>query len=286
MAATVGALTLQAAGAETSPLIDRATAHVARFVAAGGVLLAREHYVQESSTRTGAASLFPASSAKPIVERRTLDSEVALITLLDDRLWLLARDVLAVDGRPLPDDQRIRIPTLHPVSSDEARRAFQQVARQGARFNIGRIRRDLNVPTLALWFLSAGMRERFKFDDRGMERVDDVACRVVRYVERERPYLLHAEGRAARAEGRFWIAEDSGAVLRTELLLSPPGSSPTSRAAITVDYAFVTGVDAWVPREMRERYESGPRDTNLVSGIARYDDYRRFSVSTRIAIPN
>ena len=267
---------------DVGPLVERASAHVARFVAAGSVLLAREHYEQEAVTRSGAAMRFPDSRAGAITERRTLESEVALVQLLADRIWLLARDIIVVDGRRLEERQRIRIPALNPTTSGDALDAFRTVAQQGARFNIGGVRRDLNVPTVALWFLSDGMRDHFEFRHAGAAEIDGVSCTVVRYVEGERPWLMHAEGRPARVEGRFWIREDSGAVLRTELVLpSPPHATP-GRATIEVDYAFTAAVDAWTPREMRERYEVGARGANLVTGVARYTDYRRFSVDTRI----
>jgi hypothetical protein len=276
------ALTVDATAPDVAPLIERAAAHVARFVADSAVLLAREHYEQEAVTRTGAATLFPHARAGATTERRTLESDVAVVQLQDDRIWLLARDILAVDGRPLEERQRIRIPTLHPATSADALDAFRTVAQQGARFNIGGVRRDLNVPTVALWFLSDRMRPHFTFSEAGAEPVDGRPCVRVRYVERARPYLLHAEGRPARVEGRFWIEEDSGAVLRTELVLpSPPGATP-GRALITVDYAYAAGVAAWVPREMREHYEVGEGGANVVTGVARYSEYRRFSVETRI----
>jgi hypothetical protein len=287
VAGIAGGVCLAALPAVAAPdLVDRAAAHVARFVATASVLLAREHYEQEATTRTGASARFATSKLGLVRERRTLESEVALVQIVDDRLWLIARDILAVDGKPIPEEDRVRIPSRLDASPDEAFRTFRRVADQGARYNIGHIRRDLNVPTLALWFLSEGIRQRFAFTIVGAERIGDVPCRVIRYVERERPYLLHAEDRPARVEGRFWIADDSAAVLRTELVLrSPPGATP-GRATIEVDYAFTPSVDAWTPREMRERYETGPNDANLVTGTARYHDYRRFSVATRITVPD
>lgn len=267
---------------DVTALVDRASAHVSRFVTAGSVLVARERYEQESVTRDGAATRFPNSKAGAITEHRTLESEVALVQLLADRVWLLARDVVAVDGRPLDERRRIRIPAMHPTSSADALDAFREVAQQGARFNIGGVRRDLGVPTVALWFLSPGMREHFAFSRAGATRIDDQPVVIVRYVERERPYLLHAEGRPARVEGRFWIREDSGAVVRTELRLpSPPNATP-GLAAIETDYVYAAAVEAWAPSEMRERYETGTHGQHVVSGVARYDDYRRFSVETRI----
>ena len=200
-------------------------------------------------------------------ERRTLESEVALVHLTD-HVWLIARDVVTLDGRPLPPSQRLPLTTERPASLEAAVAAFREIARQGARFNIGGIRRDLNVPTLALWFLSDALRERFVYEPAGTDTIDGVACQIVAYTERARPWLLRADGRPVPVRGRAWIAA-AGAVLKTELTLddSRPESAINrssafaepetggGRAVIAVDYGFSEAVHAWVPTEMRERYD-------------------------------
>jgi hypothetical protein len=285
--------------APAAALVARASRYVASFVPKAAVLLARESYVQRTAIRVGAPTSVPERARTLPASRRTLESEVALVQVMADRLWLVARDVLIVDGKPVPDSKRVPLASVHPATLDEALKAFRKIARQGARFNIGSIRRDLNVPTIALWFLSEGVHERFDFTLEGADEIDGADCQVLGYVERSTPYLLQAEGRDAPVRGRFWIAPATGAVLRTELILVAPGmelrdshgfnfarvNASDGRAIITVDYAFSHAVQAWVPREMRERYDHLGRNPDVVSGTASYRDYKRFTVETKLTIP-
>ena len=131
-------------------LVASASAYAVDFVKKASALLAREHYVQEVKSRPSSSSLAPKWDPEMTVQRRTLDSEVAII-VLPGELWLLARDILVVDGRSLPDDERIRLPAVHPSSGEEALRTFRALVEQGSRDNIGGVTRNLNVPTLGLW---------------------------------------------------------------------------------------------------------------------------------------
>jgi hypothetical protein len=275
-------------------LLDRTAGYVASFVSDAAVLLAKERYVQAVGVTTGAYSRMP-GYAGATTERRTLESEVALVHLTD-QVWLIARDVVTLDGRSLPPSQRLPLTTQRPASLEAAIAAFREIARQGARFNIGGIRRDLNVPTLALWFLSDALRERFVYEPAGTDTIDGLACQIVAYTERARPWLLRADGRPVPVRGRVWIAA-AGAVLKTELTLddSRPESAINrssafaepetggGRAVIAVDYGFSEAVHAWVPREMRERYDH-PGGV-AITGRAEYGEYRRFTVDSRIVTP-
>ena len=248
---------------EAPPLLDivrRAADYVRDFTAAAAVLVADEHYVQQVKAKTTSTSISPGGAIGVTVEQRVLDSEVALVQVLDRQLWMIARDVLKVDNHALPDAERVPLSTYHPASMADALSYFQQLATNSARFNIGRITRNLNVPTLALWFLSEPVQGRFSYALGTEENVEGRSCRIVEYRERARPYLLNAEGRSVPVRGRFWIESSSGAVLKTELLLADEDSrqvrrDPGARALITVRYTYAKAVDAWVPLEMTERYD-------------------------------
>ena len=150
---------------EAPPLPDivrRAADHVRAFTAAAAVLVADEHYVQQVKARTTSTSISPGGAIGVTVEQRVLDSEVALVQVLDRQLWMIARDVLKVDNHALPDSERVPLSTYHPASMADALTYFQQLATNSARFNIGRVTRNLNVPTLALWFLSEPVQGRFR----------------------------------------------------------------------------------------------------------------------------
>jgi hypothetical protein len=269
-------------------LVERAASHVRSFVEAATVLVADEHYVQELKARSGSTSVPSNGMFGITVERRVLDSEVALVHIIDRQLWMMGRDVLAVDNRKVDDAHRVPLASYHPSSMAEAVSYFQQLATQGARFNIGRMTRNINVPTLALWFLTDGVRERFTFSLSGSETIDGQMCRIVQYRERKSPYLLTAEGRDVPARGRYWIEPDTGRVRKTELVLFDEEStdrinSDAGRATITARYAYTSNVDAWVPIEMQERYDY-PKMMNadFIVGQAQYKNYRKFETSSRI----
>jgi hypothetical protein len=275
-------------------IVALASEQVSSFANAAAVLVASEHYVQEVKRRPSATAVPEgALTAGITVERRVLDSEVALVQLLAEDLWMLARDVVSVDGRPLPEGERIRLPRLHPASLQEAVSEFAELHRQGARFNIGGFSRDINFPTLALWFLTPSMRGRFDFSVGRTEEVDGVSCRVVRFSERQTPYLLQVNFLPTQATGRFWVSPETGAVVRSELVLANAARDRASgrgilsmRSTMTVRYGLDERLRVWVPKQMLERFEypgSGTRE--FVVGTADYRDYREFTVGTRIVPP-
>ncbi len=262
-------------------VVARASTWAAAFARSAVSLLAREHYEQEVRRRAGSSAVPIDSDAGVTIERRVLDSEVALVETGAEYLWLLARDVQQVDGKAVADKDRIPLPAVGRLSQDEAVQAFRRVAGQGARYNIGRISRDMNVPTLALWLFIPGLAGRLRFEVAGREPVAGIECEVVRYTERRAPYLFQANGVPTAVRGRAWIASDTGAILRTELILE--SRSGTGRARVTVTYAFDERLQQWVPREMSERYDDLRRQAEgFVMGTASYRDYRRFETSTRI----
>ena len=279
-------------------IVARASQYVRSFVDAASVLIAEEHYVQELKARNGSTRV-PDGSFGITVEKRTLESEIALVHMADKQLWMLGRDVRTVDGRPIRERDRIPLVAYHPPSIDEALKHFRELATASARFNIGSMTRNVNVPSLALWFLTDGVRERFAFSRGRQERIDEELCDIVNYREKSTPFLLTAERRAIPVRGRFWVAASSGAVLRTELLLYDevstgglgefaPGDNneDSGRAFVTVQYRYATEVAAWVPHEMTERYDY-PRMMNAgtIVGKATYRNYKKFSTSSRILGP-
>jgi hypothetical protein len=277
-------------GPAVSELVNRASSRVVRFSQAASFLVANEDYTQEVKSRAGSFNLPPTATTGITIEKRRLESEVALVQLIDREVWLLARDVVYVDGKPVPESQRKRIPSAASSSAEAAIREFEAIAQAGARFNIGPIHRNLSVPTLALWFLTPKMKEQFEFDHAGREKVDGVDCDVVRFKEIGKG-MLQVDGNPSPANGRYWMASGTGDVVKTELLLVKvwPGGRTASdgvsggRARIVVTYRFEQAVDSWVPAEMDELYSgAGGRLAEWVVGRATYSDYRRFGVETRI----
>lgn len=76
----------------------------------------------------------------------------------DDGGWLPFRDVFEVDGRRLRDrDDRLVRLLLHPSRSSTER--AQRIMAESTRYNLGRITRTINIPTLGVILLKPGLRE-------------------------------------------------------------------------------------------------------------------------------
>lgn len=263
-------------------VLEVATQHAVKFAAQGASLLADEHTVQEVKVRPSASSLSPGSNAGILNEKRVLESEVALVHIGSNDLWLLARDIVRVNGKAVPDADRIRLPSMHPASTPEALRQFAQVAEQGARFNIGGIERNVNTPTLALWLLTPAIRPRLDFIADGTARVDGHVCDLLTFRERRAPYLFVVDGVPAPVSGRLWVDRGRGAVLRTELSLPDEAIDFTpSRATVRVTFTHDPTLSVWVPRSMSERYDS-QSSRQFVVATSTYTNVRMFSVSARI----
>jgi hypothetical protein len=194
----------------------------------------------------------------------------------------MARDIVRIDGKPVPASKRVPLPAPRPGSTVEATAEFKRIAAQGARFNIGPVQRDLNTPTLALWLLTPQVVSRFRFSTGGQEKVGDRMARVVAFKERAAPYLFGVEQVPTPVSGRFWIEPSTGVVLKSELLLVPnPARHLRSRAVLTVTFGLDPAVGVWVPREMTERYD-GTSTTAFVTSISTYSNYRQFGVTARL----
>jgi hypothetical protein len=258
-------------------LVAMASAHVGEFARNAAVVLAAEDYEQRVKSRAGSFGLSGSTRMGIIRAQRTLRSEVALVQVLDGTLWLIARDVLAVDGRAVSERPTLG-PSIRTDSVNEALRYLREVADSGARFNLGGIRRNLNTPTLALLVVTDAFRERFDFRLGGSSG----DTRILHFEERAEPTWLQIDGSWARTTGRIWLDARTGVVRRTELVLASI-QRPPSRATVTVDYERVAEVDAWMPVRMAEKYEEiGSRESDWIECGATYSNFRRFRVATRI----
>jgi hypothetical protein len=153
-------------------------------------------------------------------------------------------------------------------SFDQAKKIMDE----GARYNIGNVQRNINVPTLPLPFVTPLFRHRFAFTV-GKREDDGV---VLSYRETGRPtFIATTGGRNLPVQGRYWVEPDSGVVRKTELIAVDTDVD----ARITVTYHLDPGTMLWVPARMDERYRRA-RDSSEVRGTATYTRFRRFQVST------
>ena len=266
------------AGLDSSDdLLRRAASYVAQFEQTFVAVLWREDYQQESRV----LRRFNASGARfyGAIQRRRLDSELLFVWLPADATWIAVRDTIAVDGKPRPAAER-RLPALLSSSAVSVGQ-LRQLARENGRFNIGRIVRTFNEPTLALLFLGDHYRRRFGFSTGREESVNGRLAAVYDFVERASPTVIQNKDRDIFAQGTVWIDTETGRVLRTALNVAHPADQVRGR--ITVDYRHDPKFNVLVPSEMREIYTSSSDDE--VTTVATYSDFRRFETAGRIILP-
>jgi hypothetical protein len=257
-------------GPSAKDVMRRVTAYVDAYGEKASIVVATERYTQTLA----------ANGKQPEV-RRTLVAEFAIVRSAADRQWVGFRDVVAVDGAALPDreDRLRRVLTSPDGGLDEARR----INDESARFNIGDIERNFNVPTAALFFFTSENLHRFKFTRRGA--CDSRACEIT-FRETRRPTLVRTpDGVSTPSRGTLLVDPADGTVERTQIHLTHfAGPGDEASADVEVTYRFVDAVALWVPDVMTETYfaATGFGRATRVTGRAEYSNYRRFQTSARI----
>lgn len=267
-----GVIGSAAAPESLNDVLRRTAAWVDRFADEALYVVADERYVQET---------WDAGAVAP-TERRELRSEIALVRTPpeDARFgfpWVQLRDVIEVDGTPLPDRQG-RLAALFRHASASSYQQASSLIEESARFNIGPIPRTVNVPSFVLFLLTARNQPRFRFRHVGDESIDGVAVTLVTYDEQERPTIVKSlERRDRPVKGRVWIEPATGRVLRTRLEAE---AARTWTVAIDVEYGRDAPTGLWVPLVMREHF--GDRKGAHMDGVARYANFRRFETDARL----
>ena len=179
--------------------------------------------------------------------------------------------VYEVSGEPVRDrDARLQklFVDAPPGAVEQARR----ILAESARYNLGTLQRDINVPTMALTYLRESNQSRSDFSIDGNQDIGGVRAVVLEFKERASPTIVRSAEGDLPATGRVWIEPDSGRVLKTEISMA----SRRSGAKITVTYGAVPEVTMWVPIVMTEEYTGA----EIIFGKATYSKFRQFAVST------
>lgn len=272
------ALALLAAVAPARPSLSlkEVMQRVERYVAAYGeqasIVVCTERYDQTSE-----------GSGMSVGGTRALVSDFAIVYAGVLRGWLGFRDVLEVDGQRVSDrqDRLTRVLMGSEGRLDEARR----VSDESARYNIGAIQRNFNVPTAALFFFTPENHDRFKFTAR---TVAADGTWEIAFKETDRPTLIRTpDGNPVPSSGTIWVEPQTGTIVRTRLqvdTLAGRGShAQHGQGHVDVVYRRVDELNMWLPASMDEQFEvsRGPIFDRVV-GHAEYSNYRRFTTSGRI----
>jgi hypothetical protein len=267
LAALIFTTAAPARGADTPlvTVIARAVEYVEGYQRDLAMIVSEERYEQEVRFPGS-----PLSRARDLTQKTVLRSDFLLVRDAAAG-WVPFRDVFERDGVMVRDRDE-RLSRLFLAGAGTTFEQARRIADESTRYNVGNIDRNINLPTLALVFLTDAHRERFEFSDRGR----DGTTRVVQYRETGHPtYVATTGGADLPVSGRYWIDEPSGRIQRTELL----ASDRSLDARIGVVYRPDNGAGLWVPERMEELYVQHT-DQSEIRGKASYSRFRRFQVST------
>jgi hypothetical protein len=283
-----------AAAADPPPtlkdVLARVGDYVVRYERELSSLVAEEQYIQQERVPPPPMGLVRGAPGP----RRELKSDLLLVRAAGNDGYVQFRDVFEVDGRPVRD-RSDRLVELFLDPSAESTRHAGQIIDESARYNIGRIERNINVPLLALMFMHPRNQSHFTFtmntEDRGVPRglpasghfALSVDVLVLSFREAGTPTLIRDPSdrrREARSSGRIWVETDTGRVVMTELAVD----SALVRSSIQVSYQSEPLVGFLVPVEMRETYAASPPSRYRIDGTATYGNFRQFTVKTNESI--
>lgn len=215
-----------------------------------------------------------------------LRSDYLLVKPEKSPVWVSFRDVYEVDGVAIRDrDDRLRRLFLEP--GEDIWGQVQAIQDEGARYNLGIVERNINVPLFLLRFLQAANRPRFSFRLAGKRKVAGVEAWRIEFEERVFPtIIIDRQGNDVDAKGWFHVEEATGAIVETGLKIEEHGST----GEILVSFRHDPALGMWVPAEMKETYRTlmqrslagVPRLEPIVEGTAVYSNFRRFQVKTEV----
>jgi hypothetical protein len=265
LAVFVVATPLLAQTPEVDAVLDKAGDYVATYERTFVGVVAEETYRQDVRGIGATDQRGFASDARS--QRRDLKSDMLLVRAPAGDRWIQFRDVFEVDGKPVRDRAE-RLAKLFLQPSASAQQQVDDIAAASARYNIGSVNRNINLPVLALAVLEPQNRAWFSFKGARKGHLFDLEFRE----ERSGTLIRTAGDQSMPSHGRFSIDLDSGRVLSSELV----AENGTLRARIEVAYAFEPSMGFFVPREMREKYalSSG----SAIEGKATYAKFRRYQV--------
>ena len=265
-------------------ILDRLAGWVDDFQDRLSGLVAEEVYEQRVSSRT--ATLQTRQILEPV---RRLRSDFLLVRPMGADRYVEFRDVFEVDGKPLRDREE-RLTRLFLDPSDAAGTQLQAIISESARYNLGRIVRNVNTPLLSLMFFQGANQPAFTFKRTRSSRPsiegtifmggkpaptfrETPEMWVLEYEESQRPTFVRSpQGADLPVRGRVWLNPDDGSVIMTELVID----IGDVRTLVDVTYQSAPIAGFLVPSEMRERYVTRGE---TVEGHATYGRVRRFDVS-------
>jgi hypothetical protein len=256
-AAVPAAQAVEGAG-ELQAVLSRVVEYAAAYRRQYSAVVAEEDYQQQTPTA-----------------HVRLRSDFLLVKTTDEEGWVSFRDVYEVNAVAVRDhDDRLKKLFLDPTT--EATAQLRMIKEDSARYNIGDVVRNVNVPLFPLIFLDAANLPLFQFRLGGARQSKGLPLREIRYTEQRASTIVGN----VRTSGWFLVDPASGAVVETGTSYVDPLNQS---ADIVVQYTRDPTLGIWVPARMDEEY-TGSTGSMLVRGTATYSKFRRFQVTTEMKI--
>jgi hypothetical protein len=255
-------------------VLARASEYVSRYEAELGNLIGAEEYVQNSV-------LYDNSSPRRVARRlqRRTSSDFLIIQVGDE--WAALRKVNSVDGQRVKEAPPAFEDAFDDSPATNARR-LREMKDESIAYNLGEVRREINLPTFALKVLRKSEVGRFLFERAGTARIDRMQTWRVRFREMSgRSLVSGGKGETLYSRGTLWIEPETGRVLQTEFEVENPYAQARVTGRILVTYGSAKKADILVPVLMTENYES---QYNSIECRADYSNFRPFEVDVKFEI--
>jgi hypothetical protein len=260
--ALLAACTLHAGQAPPPDLRDLVNAYIDRFVETYGNIVAEEQIRQESDGPRA---------------KRTIRSDFVVVRLAGPQLYVF-RDAFEVDGTRVRDPEDERLSKLFDEPTTAAITRAQELSSATARHYLRDIG-TVNNPLMVISLLQRTNRHRFLLSVGGKDSSLGPTVRRIGFTEVVTPTVLRWGGNIDMpAEGRLWVDEPTGRIVKTELKLGERDVRSLSTVAwrpptvVTVTFGKDEPLGIDVPLEMRDRY---PMDRDEVRGLTTYSRFRR-----------
>ena len=252
---------------ELDEVLGRAGDTVAGQVRESTTMLAEEQCRQSAYETVSAQFAGTLGGRVRTADRRWKADLAAVLVETPERVrpvvpWLEIRDVLEVDGRPLPRKEA-RLESLFLEGRLLARSRAREIIEENTRYNLGPVSRTVNAPAVPLLVLYQPNRERFVFTKTGEQTIGGALTWRISFREVMRPTLVKAaDGSDMPSRGTFWIEPRAGQVGRVEF-----DCGDSSETRLTVDYRKHPTLGLIVPVQMTEK--GAPRDRPVGRGALR-----------------
>jgi hypothetical protein len=202
-AALLAACTLHAGQAPSPDLRDVVNAYIDRFVETHGNIVAEEQMRQEADGPRA---------------KRTIRSDFVVVRVAGPQLYVF-RDAFEVDGTRVRDPENERLPKLFDEPTTATLTRAQELSSATTRHYLRDIG-TVNNPLLVISLLQRTNRHRFLLSVAGKDSSLGPTVTRIGFTEVVTPTVLQWGGNIDMpAEGRLWVDEPTGRIVKTELKL-------------------------------------------------------------------